>query len=459
MKQIKETVRIKRWQLLRYRSDSETAELSERDFVAVGKRAFAKNRYLEEVFLPSGCSAVKSHAFADCKRLKTVTLSAEVGVGISFKAFADCKRLKQVHHGESIHSIGDGAFLGCTSLEELSFGKDLRRIGTEAFRACSSLQNVCLPASLQTVGEAAFAECTELCRLELADGLTALSKGLFQNCISLQAPDFPSTLRAIPTSAFEGCSAMTELTVPGNVRKIGKYAFFACRRLREIQLEAGVQSIGAHAFDATPRLQRVRVPNSVRHIGQGAFGFGFCKPDEKIILEAETEYMVRRLKRLLFWCGSLGRVRVVMVGETVEERKRARRRTELEQKPVHLTETFPAEDEVSREEPLSNEETPLQQETFEEGETCAERTEPLAQEMGETPAPEVQDAPDVPATDAPTESPQTEFSRNEQTAEETMEASGKGTKMELERMQETKEPAVSPKKRSTARKKGSKGQQ
>lgn len=53
MKQLKENVKLKKWQLLRYRSKLEQADLSSKEIVAVGKKAFWGNRYLEEVILPS----------------------------------------------------------------------------------------------------------------------------------------------------------------------------------------------------------------------------------------------------------------------------------------------------------------------------------------------------------------------------------------------------------------------
>ena len=53
----KTTTVIKKWQLLKWRSHEELADLSEEDFVAVGKRVFYRSRALEEARMPANAAA------------------------------------------------------------------------------------------------------------------------------------------------------------------------------------------------------------------------------------------------------------------------------------------------------------------------------------------------------------------------------------------------------------------
>ena len=101
-------------------------------------------------------------------------------------------------------------------------------------------------------------------------------------------------------------------------------------------MELGVQKSGARAFDNTPALREVFVPHSLKKLGRGAFGRGKRKDDEKITVCVENEYMVRRMKSLLFRCGSAGCTTVKLIGKTVEERKRDRRRANVDAKGTHL---------------------------------------------------------------------------------------------------------------------------
>ncbi len=332
---MKDELVIKKWQLLSRKSREELADLREKDFVAVGKRVFYKSR-VEEALLPSMTAAIKTEAFAECRRLHTVVLPEESGVGLSMRAFRRCVRLSRVEHSRRITSIGEECFDGCLFLSDLTLGNDLRRIGARAFRDCMSVRSLQLPAGIGSVGAECFRGCTELRELVLSDGVSALAPGMFRDCISLGSLAFPESLTEIPANAFRSCSALEELTIPSHVQSVGRAAFLDCARLRRIDLSSGVRRVGARAFAALPRLQEVQVPFSLSRLGAFAFGGGYRKKEERISLLVENDYTARRLRRLLFFCGSAFRANVCVTGRSIEERKRERRRKNLVQDPVHL---------------------------------------------------------------------------------------------------------------------------
>ena len=156
----------------------------------------------------------------------------------------------------------------------------------------------------------------------------------FRGCISLSDVQLSTQINCLPTGVFRDCSALRRFTVPSSIERIGRAAFAGCVRLESVLLEHGVVRIGCGAFAGCRDLGEVTLPNSVKRLGFGAFGLGVRR--EKILLRVENEYMVRRIRRAAFLCGSLGCVRVVQVGKTLEERKRERRRTRVEQEPAHL---------------------------------------------------------------------------------------------------------------------------
>lgn len=329
---------VKKWQLTKWRAREECADLSEIPFVALGNRVFYKSRVVEEAILPANASAVKNEAFADCKRLKSVVLPRENSVGLSSRVFRGCSRLREIENFEMVSSVGEGAFDGCANLPNLVFGRDLRRIGAFAFRGCASMTEVVLPSSINTVGAGAFSGCTELERVEMEHGFLALSKGMFRDCISLKNVEFSNTLCEIPASMFQNCSALESMTIPSQITKIGASAFRGCARMETVNIELGTVKIGARAFADAPRLREVYAPHTLKKLGLGAFGFGFVPDDKKILIYVENEYMKKRLTARLRLCLSFGRAKVVVIGKSIEERKRERRRSTLEQKPTHLFE-------------------------------------------------------------------------------------------------------------------------
>ena len=327
---------VKKWQLLRWRAKEEAVDLREADFVAVGKRAFYKNRVMESVELPTSTSAIKTEAFARCKRLCSVALSDAGNVGLSRGVFRDCTRLREVKNAEKLTGVGDFAFDGCRNLPTLPFAHDLRKIGEYAFRGCESFDRLTLPKSVELMGRGAFFGCTELKSVTMEEGLKAIGRDAFRGCISLADVTFSSAMREIPSGAFRDCASLTELVIPAEITAIGSRAFASCARLSEVRVELGTVTVGAQAFADTPRLRTVYLPRSVKRLKLGAFGFGSCPDEEKTVICVENEYMKRRIKRQLLFCLSFGRARVEVVGKTIEERKRERRRATLEQTPVHL---------------------------------------------------------------------------------------------------------------------------
>ena len=335
---MKPTFKIKNWQLLKARGLEGRVMLPKGDFVAIGKRAFAgkQNRYIESVNIPDGVSVIKAEAFEGCENLRTVFLSTGGNIGLSQGVFANCQRLREVVNSENINSIGALAFSNCAALQGITFGKDLHRIGERAFANCRSLTSVALSSGLRNVGKEAFAGCKELAFYEAPDSLSMLSEGMFRDCVSLREVVIPAAVSVIPESAFEGCISLREVKIPANVNEIGARVFKNCRKLHTVRMELGVKEIGTRAFDSCPALREVFVPHSLKKLGYGAFGKGKRKDGEKITVCVENEYMVRRMKTLLFWCGSANCTTVKLIGKSIEERKRDRRRANVAAKGTHL---------------------------------------------------------------------------------------------------------------------------
>ena len=333
MKQ-KPIAKIKKWQLLRLRSKEEFIDLSATDALSIGRRAFFRKKKLKEIILPREISAIKTEAFLNCKALTRVTLGRQNTVGISEKAFKGCTALKALENSDMIFSIGARAFQGCRALEEINLGTELRRIGEQAFWGCDALSAVSVPSGAERIGKRAFAGCAALSRVTIQNGATSLSPELFRNCRALAQVELPQTLASVASGAFRGCTALEEIEIPTSVRKIEKKAFRGCTKLARVELSLGCQQIGAGAFAGCTALAAVNIPRTVKRLGFAAFGLG--KKQDKIVLSVENEYMLRRLKRLLFFCGSLGRAEVVLAGKTVAQRKRERRRTTIEKEPTHL---------------------------------------------------------------------------------------------------------------------------
>lgn len=332
---MKPMIKIKKWQLVRAKRSEDVLDLTGKDFITVGKRAF-RGATQTTVVLPNGVSAIKAEAFAGCESLERVALSDQNSIGISCAAFRDCTHLCTIENSEQVSVIGPQAFENCIAMEQFVPGKNLRRIGDEAFRGCSALQHFTVPSKSVALGKGAFRDCTALQSVTLDAQTRALSADLFRGCRSLREITLPPALDAIPNGLLRDCTAIESITIPASVRSIGAHAFRGCTGLKAVTVELGVERIGANAFADATSLREIHLPHSVKRVGFGAFGRGKREENERISIYVDNEYMGKRMTRLLKKCGSAGCANVVVVGKTIEERKRERRRTSLDSAPTHL---------------------------------------------------------------------------------------------------------------------------
>ena len=93
-----------------------------------------------DVIIPDGVTSIRSKAFFQCSRLKSVTIPEGV-TKIGDWAFNECKGLKRVIIPHSLTSIGNEAFEGCSSLTSLTLPRNVSSIGNLAFASCSKLSS------------------------------------------------------------------------------------------------------------------------------------------------------------------------------------------------------------------------------------------------------------------------------------------------------------------------------
>lgn len=121
--------------------------------------AFYKNRYLREITVPSGVTAVESQAFYGCSALEKATFYGTCWIGKG--AFRDCKSLKEVDLGKTA-AVCDEAFMNCRALSALTFSDGIEKIGERAFYGCGGLVSVVLPPSVSDLGADCFGGCNGL---------------------------------------------------------------------------------------------------------------------------------------------------------------------------------------------------------------------------------------------------------------------------------------------------------
>jgi uncharacterized repeat protein (TIGR02543 family) len=107
--------------------------------------------------VPNTVTRIASHAFRDCKNLKTVNLPNALK---NFKwenvSFNGLSGLTYMSIPDGVDTIGAQIFSGCSSLGTVLLPASLKSIGAQAFSGCSGLSMVVIPNLVEHIGAQAF---------------------------------------------------------------------------------------------------------------------------------------------------------------------------------------------------------------------------------------------------------------------------------------------------------------
>lgn len=221
----------------------------------IGNYAFYDMFSTGNITIPDGVETIGDCAFENCfggyEATKLVLPGSVTRIGK--EAFAKCEYLEEVELSKSLTDIGDGAFSNCSALKQMDIPEGVTTIGTQAFSGCVLLSSINIPNSVTNIGEMAFANCMSLKNVTIPSSVTSIEMGTFSGCMSLNSITIPSSVTTIGDDAFAMCVALKEITIPQQVEKIGAEAFTACAQLEKIDIESGssLTTVGEHAFETT----------------------------------------------------------------------------------------------------------------------------------------------------------------------------------------------------------------
>ena len=223
---------------------------------AIGDYAFANNRSLKSVTLPSTLSSVGAYAFMGNTSLITFDVS-------------NCGIVK----------YGPYVFMNCTSIESITMHTNV--IPTGSFYNCRKLSTVNIGATVSNIGEYAFTG-TAIEQFVVESGNTTYNSANKNYLLSADGSTLllvsPNTkgffslsgVTKIGNGAFAGNNAITSVFMP-DVTSVGDYAFSECMKIERITL-GKLTEVGKYSFFLTSITSLPSLEN-VSYIGDYAFSF------------------------------------------------------------------------------------------------------------------------------------------------------------------------------------------
>ena len=129
---------------------------------------------------------------------------------VGYGAFANNKTLSYVEIPSSVTSIGSTAFYECTNLIYAVI-QGAKSIGYSAFHGCTNLANIFLPNSLTSIQDRAFKDCTSLISVIIPEGVTNISNHAFAYCTNLRSATLPGNVTSIGVFAFTHCDKLEDI--------------------------------------------------------------------------------------------------------------------------------------------------------------------------------------------------------------------------------------------------------
>ena len=132
----------------------------------IGKQAFSHCRSLPALNLPESVSAIGWGAYSDCEALKELVIPKGVSklpdnIFSSDGWFNGCG-FETVTIPDHITAIGNCAFAGCKMLKKVVLSANMTEIPRMVFERCEALESVWIPGGVSAIAVDAFRGCAKL---------------------------------------------------------------------------------------------------------------------------------------------------------------------------------------------------------------------------------------------------------------------------------------------------------
>ncbi len=287
----------------------------------IGREAF-KGCVFTTIDLPASLKTMGADAFANCKKLASVTLPASLvekdyvynteynKVGIGEEYFENCNAITQITIAEGTTRIGKWAFRAFNQLSaNISLPNTLTSIGQESFLG-SAITSIAIPNTVQTIGHQAFMYCRNLvnvtlpdnclvsdgafddtpyfnnCKAASTDGATYIGATLFEftNKTGVTAYAVKEGTKRIAWRAMKntGCQNIKQLTLPSTLKEIGQYAFANMSALETLDIPNSVKSLSVDILRDCTSLKELHIGTGLESIDTWSYSRSMFGPTPKL---------------------------------------------------------------------------------------------------------------------------------------------------------------------------------
>lgn len=251
--------------------------------ISISDGSFYGCQNLTKVEFPQNLKSIEAWSFYNTG-MKELTIPKNVNV-VRTEAFKNCKKLKSVIFQGKTTDLEDEAFAYCTNSSKVTLSEGLENIGLDVFRDCIKLKKLTIPDSVYCIHGSSFTGCINLTLLEknnpsfkivngclynedgtefvaapsVSGDVTMLNTtesiwiGAFEGNTNVTGVTFSSKIKSLPNWLFNGCTSLKNVLIPSNIIKLDAYTFNDCNNLQlTVEKASEERTLSVNSFSGTP---------------------------------------------------------------------------------------------------------------------------------------------------------------------------------------------------------------
>ena len=198
---------------------SSVKKFSDLHVTGVCSGAFKNNTKITYIDLPESLDDIPMSTFEGCSNLEGLNGSHSQLTQIKKRAFADCVKLKDITLPDSLVELGDESFANTGVINAIPDISHVETLGERIFADCTKLTSVSYSSNV--VGKYMFSGCSHLDTITWGeananiDNITEIRAGAFEKT-GFVTFVVPKQIKEINDFTFNGCTSLEKVSLYGN---------------------------------------------------------------------------------------------------------------------------------------------------------------------------------------------------------------------------------------------------